>query len=268
MENFADAEGLTYVQRKQMEEKRLYDWLDKKQMADIQLAADSRPVSCLCNPECWGEECKQSIAQRKEAQETYKRTMAAIGRNPPDSYEKPSKVKGPTIGTSKAAVAALSQSKRSALSTKPPVQPSAPAKKPTSILARGKKTPPPTNLSNMRHTAAVAASKTTMGYAKGRATSANLRKTVLPGKENQVPEVTPDYSLAPAVFIQRYGVPRYGSEKWLECKIAGCFDEDNERRVRAVKKQDEDLGEAVKANNDALANYFREEAEKDFVLEL
>ncbi|KAL8734433.1 MAG: hypothetical protein Q9181_003213 [Wetmoreana brouardii] len=264
--NQPDAEGLSYIQRKEMEEKILYEWLDKKQMADITLAADSQPISCLCDPECWGDECKQNIKRRKDAQETYNKTIAAIGAHPPGSSEKPQKAKGPSIGTSKAAAAALSHPKRSGPSTKPPVKSSAPVKTPMAVLSRGKRTPPPTNPSVMRHNAAVAASKTTMGYSKGRATSAAMRKTALPGKENQVPEVMPDYSLAPATFIKRYGVPRYGSEKWLECKMAGCFDEDDENWVRAVKK-DDDLGDTVKANDDGIADYFREEAEKDFVLE-
>ncbi|KAL8870592.1 MAG: hypothetical protein Q9174_003397 [Haloplaca sp. 1 TL-2023] len=267
MESFRDHEGLTYFERKEMEEKTLYDWLDKKQMADNQLAIDSRPVSCLCDPECWEGECKQSIAQRKKAQETYKQTIAVIGANPPGSEKESIKAKGPTMGTSKAAAAALSHPKRSALSTKAPGNPTAQAKKSTPLFLRGKKTPAPTNPSSMRHNAAIAASKTTLGYSKGRATSATMRKTVLPGKENEVPEVTRNYGFAPAEFIRRYGVPKYGSEKWVECKMAGCFDPDDEDRVKAVKKEEDDLGESIKANDDAIADYFREEAEKDFVLE-
>ena len=91
--------------------------------------------------------------------------------------------------------------------------------------------------------------------------SGAMRKSVLPGKENQDGEVVPNYDLAPALFIQLYGTPKPGSQKWLECKLAGCFDED---------KQDgsDDLGDAVKVEDEALAKYFREEAEKEFVLEL
>ena len=267
METFKDSEGLTYVERKAMEEKTLYEWLDKKQMADNQLAIDSRPVSCLCDPECWEGECKQSIAQRKKAQETYKRIIAVIGANPPGSEKEPIKAKGPTMGTSKAAAAALSHPKRSVLNTKPPSNPTVQTKRSTPLFPRGKKTPLPTNPSTMRHNAAVAASKTTMGYSKGRATSATMRKTILPGKENEAPEATRNYGLAPADFIKRYGVPPYGSEKWVECKMAGCFDADDEDRVKAVQKEEEDLGESIKANDDAIADYCREEAEKDFVLE-
>ncbi|KAI4093406.1 MAG: hypothetical protein LQ339_007681 [Xanthoria mediterranea] len=257
--NKPDAEGLSFVQRKEMEEKLTNEYLDKKGEAEIQLAIDSAPMSCLCDTECWGDECKQNPIRKEEAQETYRKTMAALEQMIHGPSKKPIKAKGPTISTSKAAVTALSNTKRPVLAAKPPQKPIAPVKRSMPIPSRNKKTPPPTNPSEMRHAAAVAASKTTMGYSKGRATSATMRKAVLPGKENQVPAVVSDYSLPPGAFIKRYGVPRYGSEKWLECKIAGCFDED----------YTEDLGEAVTASNDdAVAEYFRQEAMKDFVLEL
>ncbi|KAL8770766.1 MAG: hypothetical protein Q9209_003633 [Squamulea sp. 1 TL-2023] len=257
--NEPDSEGLSYFQRKEMEEKKTNEYLDRKGEAEIQLAIDSEPMSCLCDKECWGDDCKQNPIRKKKAQEEYKKTMAALEQMYLEPSKKPIKAKGPTISTSKAAATALSNTKRPALAAKPQQKSIDPVKKAMPIPSRTKKTPPPSNPSTMRHAAAVAASKTTMGYSKGRATSASMRKTVLPGKENQVPDMGPDYGLPPAAFIKRYGVPRYGSEKWLECKIAGCFEEGFT----------EDLGEVVTADNDdAIAEYFRKEAEKDFVLEL
>ncbi len=243
---------------KEMEEKKTNEYLDKKGEAEIQLAIDSEPMACLCEVECWGDECKQNPIRKKEAQEAYKKTMAALELMIREPSKKPTKTEGPSMSTSKAAVTALSNTKRPVLAAKQQQKPMAPVKKTMPMVFRTRKTPPPTNPSEMRHAAAVAASKTTMGYSKGRVTSATMRKTVLPGKENQVPAVVPDYSLPPAAFIKRYGVPRFGSEKWLECKLAGCFDEG----------YTEDLGEAVTADDDAIAEYFRKEAEKDFVLEL
>ncbi|KAL8811294.1 MAG: hypothetical protein Q9223_001811 [Gallowayella weberi] len=258
--NQPDAEGLSFIQRKEIEERKTNEYLDRKGEADMLLAIDSQPMSCLCDPECWGDECKQNAIRKKEAQDTYKKTMAALERTIQEPTKEPNKVKGPSIGTSKAAAKALSSTKRPALTAKPQQKVMDPVKKSLPIHSRGKKTPGPTNPSPMRHTAAVAASKTTMGYSKGRATSAKMRRTVLPGKENQAPELVPNYSLAPAEFIKAYGAPRYGSEKWLECKIAGCFEEDY---------VEDNLGEIVTAeNDDAIADYFRKEAEKDFVLEL
>ncbi|KAI4103316.1 MAG: hypothetical protein L6R37_003877 [Teloschistes peruensis] len=267
MDHYKDAEGLTYVERKATEEKRLEEWLDKKNFADIQLADDSRPTSCFCEPECWGDECKESIARRKEAQETYNKTIAEIEAYPPGNHQKPSEAKAPSTATSKAAAAALSTTKRSVPTSKAAAKPSVLAKKATSNLSNSKKIALPTNASEKRHAGAVAASKSTMGYSKGRSASAAMRKPALPGKENNVPEVRPNYNLAPALFIQQYGVPRYGSHKWLECEIAGCFDENKEARASKATQDDDDLGEAVKADDDGMADWFREEAEKDFVLE-
>ena len=92
-----------------------------------------------------------------------------------------------------------------------------------------------------------------MGYSKGRAASATLRKTILPPKTTTpIPEV-PDITLAPAVYIQRYGVPELGSEMWSRCKASGCFDEEAE----------EDWEQEWRSG---AANLLREEAEADFEL--
>ncbi len=169
--------------------------------------------------------------------------------------------KGPSITTSKAAASALTNPKRpAAADAKAPPKASPLARKQASVLPLGRKTATPLNPSERRHAVATSASRTTMGYSKVRATSAAMRKTILPGKENQKPEIVPDYELEPALFIRTYGVPKYGTEKWLECKIAGCLDED--------KDANEDLGVTVAAKDDAFAKYFQDEAEKDFVLEL
>lgn len=259
--NRPDGKGLSHVQRKELEEKETNEYLDKKGEADIQFAIDSAPMSCVCEVECWGNECKQSIARRKEAQETYKKTMAALESKYLGKTKEVPERKGPSIITSKAAASALTNPKRAAAAdTKVPPKASALARKPASVLPLGRKTTTPLNPSERRHAMATAASRTTMGYSKGRATSATMRKTILPGKENQKPEIVPNYDLEPALFIRTYGVPRYGTEKWLECKMAGCFDEDRDAN--------EDLGVTVTAKDDAFAKYFQDEAEKDFVLEL
>ncbi|KAL9026757.1 MAG: hypothetical protein Q9196_004627 [Gyalolechia fulgens] len=257
--NKPDAEGLSYRQRQEMEERETNEYLDRKGEAEILLATDSAPMSCLCDIECWGDECKQSIARRKEAQKTYKKTMAALESKYLSKAKKAPERKGPNLTTSKAAATALNP-QRFATMTNSPTKPSAPVIKAASVSARGKKTAAPTQSSKMRHATATAASRTTIGYSKGRVASAGMRRSVLPGKENQNIDIVPNYSLAPTLFIQKYGVPRYGSEKWLECKLAGCFDEEK-------KDPNEDLGDTVSAENDKLAKYFQEEAEKEFVLE-
>ncbi|KAL8968384.1 MAG: hypothetical protein Q9197_004912 [Variospora fuerteventurae] len=260
--NRPDAEGLSYIQRKELEEKETNEYLNQKAEAEIMLAADSTPMSCLCDVECWGAECKESIARRKAAHETYRKTIAALESKYLPKPAQAAEKKGPTIRTSKAAATALSQNNRPLATGKnPALKPSGPSKRPVSVLPLGNKKAAPLNVSERRHAVATAASKTTMGYSKGRVTSAAMRKTILPGgKKSPDGEIVPDYKLAPAVFIQRYGVPKFGTQKWLECKSTGCFDENTD--------VNEGLGSKVTAKDDALARYFQEEAEKEFVLEL
>ena len=95
-----------------------------------------------------------------------------------------------------------------------------------------------------------------MGYSKGRTASANLRKSILPTKDTKAGSTTelPDYTLAPAVYIQRYGIPPVGTEMYLRCKSSGCFDEDDE----------DVLGDRF--GRGASEDLFRQEAEQDFQL--
>ncbi|KAL9105213.1 MAG: hypothetical protein Q9187_008763, partial [Circinaria calcarea] len=94
---------------------------------------------------------------------------------------------------------------------------------------------------------------TTMGYSKGRAASANLRKTILPSKADKSAPEVPDPTLAPAVYIQRFGIPPFGSEMWTRCQASGCFDED----------EDEEWEERWRGG---AGDLLREEAERDFEL--
>lgn len=79
----------------------------------------------------------------------------------------------------------------------------------------------PTNPSSMRHNAAVANSKTTVGYSKGREVSSKLH-----GKPSTSKQSVPKTILSPENYLQLYGTPPFGSEMWLRCKAAGCFDEE------------------------------------------
>lgn len=74
----------------------------------------------------------------------------------------------------------------------------------------------------MRHSAAVANSKTTVGYAKGREVSTRLH-----GKPSTIAkQPAPKNILSPDTYMQLYGTPPFGSEMWLRCKAAGCFDDE------------------------------------------
>lgn len=80
----------------------------------------------------------------------------------------------------------------------------------------------PANPSSMRHSAAVANSKTTVGYSKGREVSTRLH-----GKPSTIAkQPAPKNILSPDTYMQLYGTPPFGSEMWLRCKAAGCFDDE------------------------------------------
>jgi hypothetical protein len=101
-------------------------------------------------------------------------------------------------------------------------------KKSTSSVFGRKKTPlQPTNPSGMRHNAAVAASKTTMGYSKGRQVS-----SILPEKRVQasgVYQVMIDQSkIHPSEFRELYGEPPVGSNMWDRFRQHGLFDKEIE----------------------------------------
>jgi hypothetical protein len=96
-----------------------------------------------------------------------------------------------------------------------------------SVLGR-KKTPlEPTNPSKMRHNAAVAMSKTTMGYSKGRQVSA-----MLPEKSDQASGIHPvminQFKMDPSEFRELYGEPPVGSIMWERFRQHGLFGKETE----------------------------------------
>lgn len=118
---------------------------------------------------------------------------------------------------SRDAAAALSGTQTSMTRPRPaPI----PKSRVASSLLGPKKTRPPSNPSSMRNTAAAADSKTTVGYSKGRSVSSKLQ-----GRTPAPKEPTTKGLLSPDVYMQLYGPPPFGSEMWIRCKTAGCFDE-------------------------------------------
>ena len=254
-------DGLSHVEREERRQQKLWDRADRLSDAALQRDIDGEAIPCTHFPECPGELCKDTVQARKEAEEQYQRTVAEIEAEsaPPPKKSTPSN--GPPALKTKAAPATLSQPKFSALAPKATSKtgvPSAKSRLNSNLVFRPQKTGLPTNPSPMRHTAATAASKTTMGYSKGRAASATLRKTVLPAKATKTNEnAIPDTEMAPADYIQRYGVPKFGSEMWIRCKNSGCFDEDEGPSLEEVFSR---------GQPDGLDAYLREEAEQDFQL--
>ena len=254
-------DGLSHAEREEQRLQKIYDIADRKMEARMQRDMDSMAVPCTHDPECSTETCKDTIEARKAAEEQFRKTIANIEAETAPATKKPDPSNGPSIQKSKAAAASLSLPKQSGPALKTASKPNTAPAKPrltTSLVTRPKKTPAPTNPSAMRHNAAVATSKTTMGYSKGRAASATLRKTILPKKEVKTgSNEKPDTSLAPAEYIQRYGVPQEGSEMWIRCKAVGCFDEDEGPSLAEIFAGDRPHG---------LDTLLREEAEQDFQL--
>lgn len=254
----AGDDGLTFYEREEQERQKINDQVDKINEATVLRDFESVTLPCVHLQECLGE-CRESIENKRIAEEKYQKTMAALSGNSKPPNKAPKKTvqgKGPSTLTSTSAATALSQAKRT--DANPPSKPHTKysiSTKPTSILPRSKKTPQPTNPSNMRHNAATATSKTTIGHSKGRATSAAIRKTSALSKDGSKFLNAPDINLAPDLYIERYGVPRFGSEQWIRCKQAGCFDDQAIDMIEAV-------GGSVSPHDDWLL----EEAERDFQL--
>ena len=251
-----DDEGLSIADREQQRQERIWSAAERRMEAKLLRDCESDNIPCTHNVECPGTVCKNMIEIRRVAEEKYQKTLAKIDADSAPKQTKPDLTEGPSTMKAKSAAAALSKPgvtiNASKGTAKAGNQPSKAGPGP-SLAPRSKKAPTPSNPSPMRHTAAVAASKTTMGYAKGRSTSATLRKTVMPKKGPEMPDI----SLPPAEYIRRYGEPRLGSDMWIRCKRAGCFDEDEGPSLEELFAADEP---------NALDRLIREQAEEDFQL--
>ena len=256
-------DGLSHADREELRRQRIYEIADRKDEALMQRDIDSMPIPCTHYPECPTEICKDTIEARKAAEEQYQKTIAAIEAETAPNTKKPLPAKGPSTVKSKVAAASLSLPKQSGPALEASSKRNNGPAKPrftTSVVSRPKKTPAPINPSPMRHNAAVAASKTTMGYSKGRAASATLRKSVLSKKEGQnSSNEVHETSLRSAEHIRRYGVPREEIEMPAHCRAAGYFDEDKRPSLEELFAGDHPHG---------LDRLLREEAEQDFQLTL
>jgi hypothetical protein len=114
----------------------------------------------------------------------------------------------------------------SVLSSKPQTRlPSAAMKETASSMQKKKlaHNPKPTNPSLMRHNAAVAASRTTLGYSKGRNVSANLSTKRLPVPNIKAGNIDPS-TIHPQEFKELCGELPIGSKMWQRFRAYGLFD--------------------------------------------
>ena len=232
--NRPDDSGLSRNQRREIERQKAIEREDKKNEAMMLRDMESALMPCLHELHCSGDECKDIPEIRRKAEEKFKTTMASIESSVVPEIKKTAISKAPSNTLSRHAAGALSQPKPSVSGMAAKAQAPAPKiRLPFSQTSSRKQALRPSNPSPMRHIAASVASRNTMGYSKGRVTSASIRST----RMFNDPKDNPDISLSPALFIEKYGMPSIGSEMYLRCKHSGCFDEDgNEDEIRGAER--------------------------------
>ena len=260
-------DGLTSHERDQKRDKERAIFLEKKVDAKQQLELDSIAIPCMHSPECPTEVCKDTLQARKEAQEKYERTMAIL--NAEAAPKKLTKSPGkslPTTADSKIAATAIARPKMVTKASDPikrsltlPTRPRI-----TSTLAAASKTPAPIKKTpTMRHNAAVAASRTTLGQAKGRAVSNSLKKQNTPQKAaGFIPFEERDTSISAPEYWRRYGTPPLDSNMWYECWNCGFLKNGGVERVDDEEKKESEERDRM------LEEMLRQDALEDFQLTL
>lgn len=231
-DNEVGSDGLTKKQRKYKEDSIAYDrMMDEiilKQVASVSF-------SDFYDHDDFGGSVVEEIPASRNGEG---RVENRINHNVPQTRPASS---ASTI-RSRQAAAALSGAKPSSIRARPA---SAQLLKPkTSALFPSEHTRAPSNPSTMRHTAAVASSRTTVGYSRGRSMASALHGKVSVAKK----QTTSTEALSPEAYMRLYGPPPFGSEMWIRCKAAGCFDEESNREAA----NEEDLptfGEDEEAEN-------------------
>ncbi|MCJ1393730.1 hypothetical protein MMC18_006606 [Xylographa bjoerkii] len=248
--NRPDDEGLSRTQRQEMERQKATETEDKKIEAMMLRDLESAPMPCLHEPDCEGDECKDMPEIRRKAEEKFKIIMASIESTevPKRKSSVTSRCPSNTLSRNAAGVLSQPMPRVTSMATKKPAPRS---RLPFSQISSRKQAPLPSNPSPMRHTAATVASRNTMGYSKGRVTSASMRTAgVFKDSRDTADGDIPDTSLSPALFIEKYGIPRFGSTMYIRCKHAGCFKEDD--------------GADEKRGAERLEALWREQVEEDF----
>lgn len=165
---------------------------------------------------------------------------------------------GPATVTSRRAASALSVLPKARTSGFRTSKPEPSTKTPTSLLGRPKKTTPAAvpNTFNMRHTVATAASRSTLGYNKGRTASnaLGIRSRGLTRSASQASNGS-DATITPARYAEK-GCLDGKRQEWKRLQFLGAFDVD-----------DADIEPTLKGG---LPECLRrdEDAEEEFVLEL
>lgn len=252
-------DGLSYFERMAKQKAEHDAIIELREEAAFTRHMESDLLPCFHAPECEGGECRDWPEQLRRAEDKYNETMrdlllpeerkakeeedsrkAKANANTVRSSSKASG-NGPSDAASKRAAAVLS------------MRPKTPAishaqsgsrdyAKPW--LAGSKAVPPPEGYEG-RHAAAVAASKTNLGFRKGRSVSAKINEVMLPTDERG----------------RQIGYkPSKPSKSDLEV-LNEMWKENEERKKLA-------LGESESTQDAEVVDPVEEEAAKDFVLDL
>jgi hypothetical protein len=217
-------DGLSKRERQLKEDSIAYDRLVDQM---IQKQVDEMPLAGVNFREDPDEPCWAEIEQQRQKEQHVKSNALKVARSRAVSTIK-----------SRDAASALSTSARSIVpTTNRGRSVDLTAKKTPSILASKKSVvPPPTNPSYMRHAAATASSRTTVGYSKGRVVS-----SVLPSKSSQssLKMKSSTSILSPEKYMELYGAPPMGSEMWERCEAAGLL-ENLPENVMPMYEEDEE----------------------------
>ncbi|PGH00511.1 hypothetical protein GX51_05726 [Blastomyces parvus] len=248
-------DGLTRKEREKKAEQEAYD---KRMDALIQEQVDNMELLGINVRQFPDEPCAEEVAveimrKREMRQQPAKRVI--VDRS---------------ISTVKSRTAARMLSQQSRSTAAPPMPKPKPKPKPKVRFSSGfvrptkqqqeqrlqrqqkqpKQQPAPSNPSTMRHAAATATSRTTVGYSRGRRVSSSLRQktaTTAPATKRQSPSTSQAISssnkpadiLSPAQHMELYGSPPFGSEMWSRCKAAGLFDSAPEYEQEEQEEQEE-----------------------------
>ncbi|EEQ91886.1 hypothetical protein RJZ56_000899 [Blastomyces dermatitidis] len=254
---FADEEvgedGLTRKERERKAEQEAYD---KRMDALIQEQVDNMELLGINVRQFPDEPCAEEMA----AEIMRKRVMR----------QQPAKrvIVDRSISTVKSRTAARMLSQQPQSTVAPPMPKHKPKPKPKIRFSSGfarptkqqqeqkqqkqqrqqKQQPTPSNPSTMRHAAATASSRTTVGYSRGRRVSSSLwQKTAgtTTSRQNTTARQATSSSknpadiLSPAKYMEVYGSPPFGSEMWSRCKAAGLFDSAPEYEQEEQEEKEE-----------------------------
>ncbi len=162
--------------------------------------------------------------------------------------------KGPATIASRKAASALSVAPSAPLATSKSSSTATTSRKGTSFMARGRKTtaPAPVNPSAMHHTAAAAASRSTIGYTKGRSASSVLKMRTggLPRSTSNLSDGS-DTTITPTSYAQKED-PEARNDDWRRLMFLGVFDTDDEDLEPGLRGV---LPDSLKRDEDAEVDF-------------